>query len=69
MPSRQTGQKRIDACEKWRYHNMILRCEDCGELSQMIAQAKAQTFRPYVSHTQAILDSLEEFLQENFGNQ
>ena len=49
--------------------NMILRCEDCGELSQMIAQAKAQTFRPYVSHTQAILDSLEEFLQENFGNQ
>lgn len=48
--------------------NMILRCEDCGELSQMIAQAKAQTFRPYVSHTQAVLDSLEEFLQENFGN-
>ena len=49
--------------------NMILRCEDCEELSQMIAQAKAQTFRPYVSHTQAILDSVEEFLQENFGNQ
>lgn len=49
--------------------NMILRCEDCGELSQMIAQAKEQTFRPYVSHTQAVLDSLEEFLRENFGNQ
>lgn len=48
---------------------MVLRSEDCGELSQMIAQAKAQTFRPYVSHTQAVLDSLEEFLQENFGNQ
>lgn len=48
---------------------MVLRSEDCGELSQMIAQAKEQTFRPYVSHTQAMLDSLEEFLQENFGNQ
>ena len=46
--------------------NMILRCEDCGELSQMIAQAKAQTFRPYVSHTQAILDSIDEYINNTF---
>lgn len=46
---------------------MILRCDDCDELGTLIAQAKQQTFRPYESHTQAILDSLEEFLQENFG--
>ena len=46
---------------------MILRCEDYGELSQMIAQAKAQTFRPYVSHTQAILDSIDEYINNTFN--
>lgn len=46
---------------------MLLECVDCDTLGEMIAQAKNQTFRPYESHTQAILDSLDEFLRETFG--
>lgn len=46
---------------------MILECEDCGELGKRIAQAREQTFRPYESHTQAFLNSIEEFLRESFG--
>ena len=45
---------------------MILECRDCDELGKMIAQARAQTFRPYESHTQAYLDSIEKFLRESF---
>lgn len=46
---------------------MILECRDYDELGKLIAQAKEKTFRPYESHTQAFLDSIEEFLRESFG--
>ena len=59
-------QKQIT--EQFLELGMILECEDCGQLGTRIAQAKARTFRPYVSHTQAYLDSIEEFLRENFGS-
>lgn len=58
-------QKQITG--QFRELGMILECQDCGELGKLIIQAKAQTFQPYESHTQAFLDSIEEFLRESFG--
>lgn len=41
---------------------LILSCHDCGELEQKIADIRGMTFRGYVSNTENIIRSLDEYI-------
>ena len=43
---------------------IICYCKDVDELDKCYAEVQNKTYRPYVSNTSAIIDSIEEFLEE-----
>ncbi len=47
--------------------HLICSCMDCDNLGEMIEYAKKTEFNHYQSNTQRILDSLEEFIEEDNG--
>ena len=42
---------------------IICSCYDPEQLGESILETNNKTFKPYVSNTQAIIDSIEEFLE------
>lgn len=47
----------------FRDAGLLCALEDCGQLAQALEQVRVQTFRPYQSSTQGILDSIDRFIR------
>ena len=48
---------------------IICSCYDVEKLDESILEVQNKIYKPYVSNTQAIIDSIEEFLDETEKNQ
>jgi len=52
-----------EIAEMFKGMGMICVCEDFNDLPWMIEQAKAMQYEPYVSNTQRIIESIEDYIQ------
>ena len=56
----------LQLIEQFKEQNLICGLQDCSELEQAIRLVQEHTFHSYQSNTMQIINSIEQFLQENF---
>lgn len=56
----------LQLIEQFKEQNLICGLQDCSELEQAIRLVQEHAFHSYQSNTIQIINSIEQFLQENF---
>lgn len=56
----------IELLRQFEALDLICRWDDCGTLDEAVALVKKTQYKPYQSNTQAIIDSIEDFIKKSF---
>lgn len=54
----------VQIAEMFRDLGFICACEDCSQLAEKLEEVKTLQFKPYVSNTDRIIDSLEDYISK-----